>query len=213
MISSKKRRLRQPVSGSVITIRRSLPCACSETTVGAAELVGHVLERHQLHAAGGDQIEHGADEQRLRRAGRVGRRQRDRDPGIDTRERDAARAGHGRAEHPDLAQQKQVSRPRPPASAPAISRWPGAKTGGRLEDQRCQREPQHHRHQHEDVLAAESWAGPIGVRAQHEEQRSDDTQELREAVDQPAQCRLSRMSWLASSIDRPVTRPSRGSRA
>ena len=62
MTSSKNRRLRQPVSGSVMTSCRSSPCADSSRRLVTPQLVGHVLERHQLHAERGHEIERERDE-------------------------------------------------------------------------------------------------------------------------------------------------------
>ena len=116
-------------AGQRVGDRRSGAARSARTraAVRAAQLVGHVLERHQLHAERGDEIQRQAHEGR-RSSARAGRAVRaERDPG----------ARHGQQQHqlpttaaPSRRVSRRSRRCATPAAArpPATSRWPGAKT-------------------------------------------------------------------------------------
>ena len=139
---SKKRRLRQPVSGSVMTSCCRSACAASRRSFVRAQLVGHVLERHELHAERGQQIQTETDEQRA-----AARRRREAAPTALSRRwrRRRARASsrRARADQPACAARARgiASRPRQRSRG---QQMPGREHGGGPSADRREREPDQH---------------------------------------------------------------------
>ena len=144
-----------------------------EPPVRAAQLEGHVLERHQLHAERREQEHDQERQQRLSGNAREGR-----DPGIDGGEPDQHRADDRRAEQARFTGEAKVGHAGRRHAA-GDEQEAGGEHGARAERRRREREPDRDRHQQEPVEPPQPRHPPVRVGGDDEQQPGDDAEELR----------------------------------
>ena len=131
-----------PVSGSVITAWRSSLSRRLEPPVRAAQLEGHVLERHQLHAERGHDRQHRVDHEDVRRRldARLAHGERRRLTLVIGEAEQDERRQPG-ADHAALEQDRDMHIDAAPASRTALIRTAGGQHRPAAEGDRRQHRP------------------------------------------------------------------------
>ena len=154
-----------------------------ESIVRDAQLQRHVLEREELHAQRGHQIQAEADEQRAARPHVVGKRHPQRYPDVGGRDEHEHRSDERRAHHPGPLCEREVSEACRAQRARG-QQMPGREHGLWPERDRRQREPDQHQHQRQHVPARKARRCIVRVGAHHERGGGRDREELRQPVDE-----------------------------